>query len=307
MTFRDGLADVSRIQFLYATTPPRASSPEDRIQAAIDRLVERTSSLKLDAVVVYDVQDERHRTEEERPFPFLPTLPSQAYASRLRDVLTAPPITYKCVAGMSEEAWRNWIDDAGREQLAFVSVVGQASSRKEHEGVSLPQALRMAAHSPAPPTLGGVVIPERHSAARSESERLRRKSELGCQYFISQAIYDADGVIRLIRDYAQDCERHGETPKRLFLTFTPCGYERTLTFMKWLGIHIPDETAHRILSSSTPITESIDICLANFRRIIDATHKIAVPIGVNVESISIRKDEIVGSIELHRQLSEIGG
>ena len=59
MSFYNDLGNKRKILFLYSTTPPRASTPEDSVQAAVNKLAERTNALKLDGVVVYDVQDER--------------------------------------------------------------------------------------------------------------------------------------------------------------------------------------------------------------------------------------------------------
>ena len=305
MGFQEKLLDLQRILFLYSTTPPRASSPEDRIESAITRLVERTLKLHLDGLVVYDVQDERDRTQEERPFPFLPTLPSQEFAIRLRAAVAAPLITYKCISGMDEAQWKAWIATSRAEGLDLVSVVGRASTQTKQDGISLSQALQIGSHKFPDVTLGGVVIPERHSESSSESARLMRKAELGCRYFISQAVYDPETAIRLVRDYAKDCEIMGVQPRRVFLTFTPCGYGRTLTFMKWLGIKVPHDTSRRILASPTPIEESINICVENFRRVFEVARESSVPIGVNVESISIKKDEIEGAIDLHQRLFDI--
>lgn len=303
MSLASRLKDEKQILFLYSTTPPRATTPEDRIQNAVERLVERASRLEVDGVVVYDVQDEHERTTEERPFPFLPILGSMDYAKRLVGTLDSPVITYKCISGMDETRWSSWLDDAAQTGLSFVSVVGHASSKARSTGISMPAALEIASHHPGNVTLGGVVIPERHRPDRSESARLIGKAQLGCEYFISQAVYDADAAIRLLRDYATDCKAHEVAPKRLFFTITPCGFEKTITFMKWLGIRILDETVRRILDSPEPIAESIRICVENFRRIAEVAEGLSIPIGVNVESISIRKDEIAGSIDLYGKLS----
>ena len=70
-----------------------------------------------------------------------------------------------------------------------------------HNGISLSHATQVAAVHPAGFTLGGVVIAERHSQDRPESERIRHKTRNGCRFFISQAIYDATTTIQLLNDY----------------------------------------------------------------------------------------------------------
>src|SRR5439155_23969276 len=84
--FLSNLLDRAQPVFLYGTTPPRHGTSEEEIETAAGKLVERLTRLTLDALVVYDVQDESSRTSLPRPFPFLPTLDSRVYARRLIDL-----------------------------------------------------------------------------------------------------------------------------------------------------------------------------------------------------------------------------
>jgi hypothetical protein len=80
-----------------------------------------------------------------------------------------------------------------------------------------------------------------------------------------------------------------------------------MEFLKWLGIAIPEEMEAAILSDPEPLRKSIEICCANLRAILEQHDPAAVPLGVNVESVSIRKDEIDASIDLFEALREIAG
>ena len=91
-------------------------------------------------------------------------------------------------------------------------------------------------------------------------------------------------------------------PRRIVLTFTPCGRPETLRFIQWLGITVPEEVERAILSSDTPLTESIRACARSLRRILEAGVSRLVPLGVNVESVSIRKEEIAASVDLFHVL-----
>ena len=290
---------------LYGTTPPRADAPWDKLIATGERLAARIAGLDIDGLVVYDVQDESGRTAEPRPFPFLPTYDASEYGRILGRLAAKPVITYKCVAHMTESGFRDWLTTATDDGLRYLSLVGQASSRGGDPGISLLGAMSVATEPGRPFVVGGVVIPERHSTERSESARLIQKSTAGCDYFISQAVYSPDAVIALCRDYARDCAAHGTKPRRIVLTFTPCGRPQTMTFMKWLGITIPSQTESAILGADDPLTESIRICADNFRRILDSGIAQDVPLGVNVESVSISKVEIAGSVELCRTLRSV--
>jgi hypothetical protein len=305
-TLRSKLLDPRQFVQLYGTTPPRATSTSDRIMTAATKLAERVQALPLDGVVVYDIQDESSRTNEPRPFPFLPTIEARSYGHLLQEMIGKPAITYKCIAEMTEDRWDEWLYETSTQYgVQFLSLVGLPSSRGRHSTMSLPHATQIAATHESGFTLGGVVIAERHSPARSESQRILQKAADGCQYFISQAVYHADTSIRFLNDYANECHHHTCPPQRIVLTFTPCGRPQTMTFLKWLGISIDSDTEHSILSSPAPLSTSIRFCCDTFRAILDQPFVESVPLGINVESVSINKDEIEASIELSHALREV--
>ena len=300
------MTDPRHFVLLYGTTPPRADTPTDKVVHAATRLAERVADLPLDGLVVYDVQDEATRTNEPRPFPFLPTLDAPTYGQILGQQTGKSVVTYKCIASESEASWPGWLDRA-REQhgVRFLSLVGMASSRDSARSIGLPRATTIAAEHPGRFILGGVTIAERHTPARSESLRLLAKAQQGCSYFISQAIYDATPTISLLRDYARDCADQGVEPCRIVLDFVPVGRPQTMRFMRWLGIAIPDATASAILHDPAPISRSIAICRDLLRAILDQPYVDRIPLGMTIESVSINREEIGATIELLHTLREV--
>ncbi len=306
MNLASKLSDPKQPLLLYGTTPPRAETPEEKVASTANKLVERIGGLPLDGIVVYDVQDESSRTSTPRPFPFLPTMDSRTYAHLLHRLTGTPVITYKSVAQASEEAWDAWLTETRNTYgISYLSLVGLPSSRNAQSTLSLSKATQVAAAHPASFVLGGVAIAERHSQKHSESQRLLQKAAHGCSFFISQAVYHPETTIRLLQDYHRDCQEQGVTPRRIVLTFVPCGRAKTMEFMKWLGIAIPSETEQAILTSATPVAESIKTCCTNLRAILEQPYAEVLPLGINVESVSIYRDEIDGSIELFHALKEV--
>ena len=306
MDFQSSLTSPGQFVTLYGTTPPRADAPEERVIRAATRLAARIAPLPVDGLVVYDVQDEDGRTTVPRPFPYLPTTDPRAYARSLRELLGKPMITYKCIAEMTEETWEPWLTEARTEYgVRYLSLVGLPTARGRVSSLPLPQAIKMAAHHPSGFTLGGVTIAERHGQGRSESARMLRKAANGCAFFISQAVYATAPTIGLLSDYARDCVAAGVTPRRVILTFTPCGRPKTLDFIRWLGVTLSDETATAILDDPAPLSRSIAICRDHLRRILDQDYARTLPLGLNIESVSIFKDEIDASIELCQTLHEV--
>jgi hypothetical protein len=306
MNLHSKLLDAQQFVSFYGTTAPRADLPPERVIKTADRLSERIRNLPLDGLVVYDVQDEPGRSDEPRPFPFLPTLDSRIYAQLLHERTARPVITYKSISGMAMEAWEPWLVETKQEYgINFLSLVGVSSSKLEHKGISLSQATQVAATHPAGFTLGGVVIAERHSQERPESMRILHKARNGCRFFISQAIYDATTTIQLLSDYHQLCLRQGIPPTRIILTFIPCGRAKTLEFIRWLGVSIAPQAMQAILDAPVPISKSIEICCENLRAILNQEYAQHLPLGINVESVSINREEIDASIDLFHSLQNV--
>jgi hypothetical protein len=116
------------------------------------------------------------------------------------------------------------------------NLVGGASSANQYSGPTIPA---VAAKLNARPGCahGGVTIAERHVKKGNEHETLMKKSELGMQWFISQAIYNPEPMIRLLREYGALCKGKGVAPKRVILTFAPCGM--TLVPKPWTLVPRP--------------------------------------------------------------------
>jgi len=300
MDLKAKLADPRQTVLLYGTTPPRAGSAEEQVHAAADKLAARLAPLPLDAVVVYDIQDETGRSDLPRPFPFTGTIDPRAYAALLEARTGRTAITYKSLGSMDEPAWLAWLDEAARAQRRFLSIVGRPTAGVRY-ALPLPRAIRLAAERF---TVGGVVIAERHGPERSEAARLLAKSIQGCGYFISQTVYHAPPTQQLLRDYLRDCRGAGVAPQRIVLTFAPCGRDKTLAFLRWLGVNVPATAAQAILGAANPLAKSLELCRDNLRRILDESYAREIPLGINVESVSINRDEIDASIDLFHALRE---
>ena len=304
MDLKSRLLDPAETVLLYGTTPPRLGTPEDQVEAAAGKLAARIGPLPLDGVVVYDIQDETGRTPLPRPFPFAGTVDPRRYARRLAARTGRTTIAYKALGLLTEPEWRAWLAEARDAfKLEFLSIVGRPGSAMRYP-LALSRAIRIAAEPSTGLTVGGVVIAERHTEERSEAARLLAKGIEGCRYFVSQTVYQPDATIRLLRDYARDCRGAGVEPRRIVLSFAPAGREKTLAFLRWLGVSVPDATARAILGAARPLARSIELCRDNLRRILEQPYAGAIPLGLNIESVSINRDEIDASIELFHVLRE---
>ena len=306
MELKSKILDGHRGLYLYGTTPPRQGSSPEKIYDIAEKLRARLSNLALDAINVYDIQDEAGRTQISRPFPFLPTIDSREYAKILKNLTGKEIINYKCVVNHPKEDFKIWLDECWEKfELRYLTLVGGSTSKKSYLGPTLSQASRMTAKHKYDFTFGGVTIAERHASKGNEPLKLLQKAELGMKFFTSQVVYEPNATIQLLRDYSQKCQELDISPVRIILTFVPCGHLKTLQFLRWLGVNFPTKVEQEIFSAQSPLNKSIEVCCATWRQILDSIEPSNIPLGINVESLSIKKDEINASIDLFHQLKAI--
>jgi 5,10-methylenetetrahydrofolate reductase len=287
--------------YLIGTTPPKEGTDDETMRGIARKLLARLSNSEYDGMIVYDIQDESARISTPRPFPFSRTRDPREYAKILGELNGLGTVTYNSVAQGSKAEFRSWLDETVHEfdQSNLVLVGSPAANTAK---MSLPEAYETTQTSATAIQLGGVSIAERHVKKGDEHLRLIEKQRQGCSYFISQAVYNPQATIDMLTAYARECREQDIEPARIILTFTPCGSAKTLEFMRWLGISIPEATGYRILDAENPLLESQRICYANLRQILAAVIPLGLPLGLNIESLTNRKEEIDAAIALYRLL-----
>jgi hypothetical protein len=293
---RDGLR-------LYGLTPPKRGQDPDKVRDIAERQVRRIAALAPDGLVLYDLQDEAGRTDAARPFPFLPTLEPLDYSRDFLAALEVPRILYKCVGNQSPAelvAWVDALEAGGRDACVLV---GAPSSAQGAGAFKLGAAYELLGRRASPACLGGVAIAERHARKLDEDERLVGKHAAGCRFFVSQTVFDAGATKSLLSDYALAFARAGLEPVPFILSFAPCGSLKTMEFMKWLGISFPRWLENDLRFAPDILRKSVDLALQIFADVRAFAKEKKVPLGINVESVSIRKEEIEASGELFASLS----
>ena len=287
---------------LYGFVPPKRATPLEELEAIVAQQLARLGSLQVDGLIVYDIQDEAERISTPRPFPFLPTLDPEVYAHEHLGRLTVPKIIYRCVNRDTPEGFVQWLRQVNAAATQRISVLVGAPNQRSHVDLPLTNAYALARQHAPRLLLGGIAIAERHARSLDEHERILTKTEKGCRFFVTQAVYDVTSTKSLLSDYALAVREKSGVPMPIILTFSPCGSEKTLSFMKWLGIAFPRWLENELRFSPDPLATSVELCERIFAEIWDYARDKGIPLGVNVESVSIRKVEIEASMELLRLL-----
>lgn len=286
---------------LYGLTPPKKKTEEEKVISISKKQMAAVRSIGVDGLVLYDIHDEKDRIQEERPFPFIETIDPTSYAYDYMSDLKLPKIVYRCVGKYDESQLNHWLQN---EQHEFTVFVGAASNQQQ-VSTSLKEAYELYSSTDSHVSLGGVCIPERHTDRGDEHLRMFKKQMKGCRYFITQAVYNVEAAKNFLSDYYFYCQSNDIEMVPVIFTVSPCGSEKTLKFMKWLGIHVSKWLENDILNAKDPLDKSVEACIDNFEILWQYAKKKNIPIGCNVESISIRKSEIEASIEMAKAIKKI--
>lgn len=288
---------------IYGITPPKSQTLPEKVKEIAEKTLNRLYNLDLDALVVYDVQDESARTTEERPFPFMSALDPLAFASTYLNSLKLEKIIYRPAGKFSKDELIDWLDQI--EKNNFHPVFVGLPSPDFKVKTTLPEAYSLWSKHIHTTAIGAVMIPERHAVLKNEDSRILEKMNAGVSYFISQCVFNIDFAKNILADLQKKCvEKNIEIPTMIF-TLTACGSVKTLEFMEWLGIHIPETQKQLLLQSENILAKSLDICIEIANELINYCFENSIPFGFNIESVAIRKEEIEASIFLVNKTREM--
>lgn len=288
---------------LYGITPPKSETTPERVAEIAGKTLARLHGLDIDALVVYDVQDESARTPEERPFPFISALDPFSFASEHLQELVIPKIIYRPAGKFSGEELTLWLENLSRNGFYPVFVGVPAPDYKVK--TSLKEAYALWSKHKDSSVVGAVTIPERHAVLKDEERRILDKADNGVSYFISQCVFNVEYAKKVMEDLSITCKQQNREVPTLIFTLTACGSLKTLHFMEWLGIHIPDDLKEELKASENILGRSVDVCIEIAAELIRFCKEHSIPFGFNIESVAIRKEEIEASIFLVNTIGEM--
>ncbi len=288
---------------LYGITPPKVKHTEDEIKIIAQKHIQRISKLDVDGLVLYDIQDESDRTDKKRPFPFIKTINPCEYSKNYLQELKTPRIVYRAVGNYTSEKFTTWLEETSKSQVHSVFV--GAASHEQQNNITLKEAYELKRKVNDNLCLGGIAIPERHMKKEDEHLRVFSKINQSCEYFITQCVYDLHAAKTFLTDYAKHAQENNYDMVPIIFTLTPCGSSKTLDFMKWLGINIPNYLEEELKESGNILQESVKLSRDIFEDLYTYGLKKGIPVGCNIESVAIRKEEIEASLELLNEIKKI--
>lgn len=288
---------------LYGITPPKLTTSEEKIAEIAEKTLSRLLPLDIDALIVYDVQDESARTSEERPFPFINAHDPFEFASKYLHPLPISKIIYRPAGKFAPEELSVWLENLQQHSFCPVFVGVPAPDFKVK--TSLQEAYKLWQKHEASSVIGAIMIPERHAALKDEDQRILDKATSGVSFFVSQCVFNVEYAKSMVEALVTTCKAKNSLCPTLIFTLTACGSARTLQFMDWLGIHVPESLKEEFLASDNILDKSVEVCLTIANELIDYCSSREIPFGFNIESVAIKREEIEASIFLVKKLEEM--
>ncbi|MFN4144406.1 MAG: methylenetetrahydrofolate reductase [Runella sp.] len=288
---------------LYGITPPKSHTEPEKVVEIAEKTLARLYDLDIDALVVYDVQDESARTTEERPFPFITALDPLIFAKNHLHSLNIPKIIYRPAGKYTPDQLDEWLAEVVAHGFSPVFVGVPSPDFKPL--TSLNKAYNIWRKYEKESVIGAITIPERHAVLHDEDKRMLDKMNHGVSYFVSQCVFNVDYTKAMIEDLELSCAEEQKPLPTIIFTITTCGSKKTLQFMEWLGIHIPEASKETLLEAESMLEKSVALSLQIASELMEYCIEKQVPFGFNIESVAIRKDEIEASIHLVKTIGEM--
>lgn len=294
--------------------PPPNSFIDDKYNKYISNTVAQINKLKPSHVYVYDIINEKCRSDKikNRPFKFTERYDPRKFSIDLKKLIDPTIIITTFIALRKENAGTDneLINFIKEYPINNISLVGTSNIDNSHLSVN---DACIALSKLNNLELNGITIPERHRDTRNEHFLIMERMKYGIKSFTTQIIYNVDNIILFLKDLAEiyNLESDINSEINIVLSFAPFGHQETADFLQWLGVEIPENVSRRILHSENSdkcIEESINICKTNLIQILNEINNIKykkIKIGINVESVSKYKNKQAAADKLFIQLKHI--
>lgn len=294
--------------------PPVNFAPEEQ-EAMAQEVARLSAPLPLTAFNIPEVRNETR--SGARTNRFVPKIEPRKFAKMLKKAYLRmgadcpERIVNRCVPYLNAGAQRRWFLRTHREfGIHSFVLVGPEKSSRRYVGPGVEQAAQMLRALQFPALIGAITIPTRRSKdpELDEPARMLRKLRAGIQFFTSQILMEPDAITRLLNDYTEICNSAGVLPAPVFLGIAPVAKKEDIYFMKWLGVEIPQDTEHRLLSDLSHLDQQ-SLALAE-EIVATVLHRlqrdgIHCGIGILVEHVMQRNFEL--SVELTRRVAKLVG
>lgn len=320
------IIDSTRGIGVYALAAPNDCASSNMKIEHFNRIKKVVELCSPSALVIYDIQDEPCRNGEPRPFKFIKKEQADIFANFIgKQFPNNPIILYRALPekvinpDLSEQERKtiinNWMSDTikKRNQKILVWIGGNSRRLPQINSLTPADYINEQIKTLYPDVMSGsVCLPERGDI---ETELMKIRTQKDCKFFITQMVYNYELFEKVVIDYVNHCILNGLEPARIIFNFALFGEEKSIDFMKCLGVIFSEEVLERISeeekTEANYIKCSMDICqdlftkILNLRKKINEEKKINLKIGFSVDVVTGNKSEFDKSIDLYNLLNQI--
>ncbi len=297
---------IERSDLILEVIPPMIKHGEEGVEKCLVKLETIHKATGIGLVNIPELHDESSKNPwGERQRAFEERMEPRVLGLRIRERLKVDCIINRVVVLLAPEKQCEWFRETHDEYgINNFVLVGGEKSTIDYPGPSVPAANRLIRECITDPALqlGNISIPGR----RDEAERMKRKVDSGAGFFTTQIVYHADEFIRLLDGLGK--QNSLTKDNKIFLSLSPVRTERSIKFLRWLGVTISDELEEELTEDPALIEEkSLTHIEETWARICKHLHTTRSPfqVGINLSPVGVISTDT--SIELSKRLSRISG
>lgn len=271
----------------FEPVPPSARAKPSRATAEVDAIVDLIRAVpRIDAIDVPELVDENHEGR-----PLYRTGDPREFGKTLAERTGREAVVNKVIAHLENpDATERWATETVRMGIRHVVLVGGTSRYIPYPGPAVTEANRICRPilEAAGGLVGNITIPQREG----EAHRMLSKTRAGASFFTTQIVFEADAAFQMVRQYDLLCRQASLVPRAVLFSFAPLVDEQDAEFVRWLGADVPEATERAILegedggAAQRSVDRALEVWESVRRRANEAG--LEVPLGVNVEQISVR-------------------
>ena len=111
----------------------------------------------------------------------------------------------------------SWLEET-KQQNSYSVFVGAASDTQKSK-ITIKEAYALKKELNNDLVLGGITIPERHTKKNDEHLRVFSKIDNGCEFFVTQAVYDLHASRKFLDDYSSYAKQNNKDVVSYYIYF----------------------------------------------------------------------------------------
>ena len=273
-------------KFMLEVLPPPLHWNAHKIDDWLSKVVNVLTQTGIRTLNIPEVVEERGPFE--RPIPFRPKMAVDEFARRLRDRgVSADFVLNKNTVKTPKVELLRWVEARARraDERKVIFVGAESKFALSTDGMTVLEATKWAKSRFPNLSIGGIVIFHR----RNEIERVLRKMDAGMEFFVSQIVFELDGLRKFVRMLRQILGERG-LPK-IFVSFGIVMQPKDLQLLDWFGVRIPSHVRSLLDGSENLAEHSIRLVRKMMGELMAEMGD--EPIGVNLTHLMYQNIELI--------------